>query len=353
MRLAAKALLQGGNDARLADAGLAGKQDGLTLAPFRVRPTARQQVDLLFAPDQRAQRGRAQRLEAAFDRTRSKRLPDLHRRAHAPDRDGADVAIFEEIADQTPRLARDHHGAGLGKALQAGGEVRRLADDCPLLRLPAADQIADNDEAGSDADAAGEFVGRSRPQRGNGADKLQRCQDRPLGIVLLRPRVAEIDQYAVAHIFGDEAVEPADRGGDAMVIRADDLAQILGIELRRQRRRTDQVAEHHRELAALCAAGSRHWAGIRIRCRAGPQRGDGIEQLAAVSDRGDAEPDQIVGGQARQDLGVDVVLAECRLVAREPEALQPAPDVHHPLPPRPVRGLSRVALPGRGLAGKD
>jgi hypothetical protein len=39
------------------------------------------------------------------------------------------------------------------------------------------------------------------------------CQTRThraFGIILVRPRIAEIDENAVAHIFRDEAVEPGD-----------------------------------------------------------------------------------------------------------------------------------------------
>jgi hypothetical protein len=64
-------------------------------------------------------------------------------------------------------------------------------------------------------------------------------------------RVAEVDQDAVAHVFGDKAVELADRFGDSAMIRSDDLAQILRIEPRRKRGRVDEVAEHHRELPPL------------------------------------------------------------------------------------------------------
>ena len=64
-------------------------------------------------------------------------------------------------------------------------------------------------------------------------------------------RVTEIDQHAVAHVFGDKAAKAADGVGDAAVVGADDLAQILGIEARRQRRRTDQIAEHQRQLPPL------------------------------------------------------------------------------------------------------
>ena len=67
----------------------------------------------------------------------------------------------------------------------------------------------------------------------------------------MRLRIAEINQHAVAHIFGDIAAEAGDHLGDAFVIGGDDLAQIFRIEPGRQRGRADQIAEHHRDLAAL------------------------------------------------------------------------------------------------------
>ena len=49
----------------------------------------------------------------------------------------------------------------------------------------------------------------------------------------------------------DKAVEPGDDLGDGAVIRGDNLPQILGIETCRERRRGDQVAEHHGQLPAF------------------------------------------------------------------------------------------------------
>jgi hypothetical protein len=74
---------------------------------------------------------------------------------------------------------------------------------------------------------------------------------RALGIVLMRLGIAEINEHAVAHVLGDKAGEAGDRVGDAAVVGADDLAQILGIKAGRQRRRTNQIAEHHRQLPPL------------------------------------------------------------------------------------------------------
>ena len=67
------------------------------------------------------------------------------------------------------------------------------------------------------------------------ADRIDRAQpgpDRPFSIILMCSREAKIDQYAVAHVPGDEAIEPGDDFGDGAVIGGDDLAQILGIEPR-------------------------------------------------------------------------------------------------------------------------
>ena len=75
--------------------------------------------------------------------------------------------------------------------------------------------------------------------------------DRPLGVVLVRLGIAEIDQHPVAHVLGDKPGEADNGVGDAAVIGADDLAQILWIVARRQRRRADQIAEHHGQLAPL------------------------------------------------------------------------------------------------------
>src|SRR5439155_4007109 len=78
-----------------------------------------------------------------------------------------------------------------------------------------------------------------------------RPPDRPFGIVLMRTRVAEIDQDAVAQVFCDKPLQVLDYVGDSAVMRGDDLAQILGFKPRREGGRADQTAEHHRQLSAL------------------------------------------------------------------------------------------------------
>ena len=120
------------------------------------------------------------------------------------------------------------------------------------------------------------------------------------------------------------------------MIGAEDLAQILGIEARRQRRRADQIAEHHGQLAPLSRGGDRS----RLGCCLGDglwssaaKRGDRRQQLAPMPDRRDAEPGQIIGRQFGQDLGVDVAGREGRRILPETEPAQPVGDINgHCLP---------------------
>jgi len=94
-----------------------------------------------------------QSLEPALDCALVKHLirpPRLH---EAFELDGAEIAVFEEVTEEPARSRPDHDGVGFGEGLQPSGEVWRLADDRALLRRSLADQIADDDDPGADADA--------------------------------------------------------------------------------------------------------------------------------------------------------------------------------------------------------
>ncbi len=150
--------------------------------------------------------------------------------------------------------------------MQPGSEVGRLADDRSLLRRALADQIADDHQPGSDPDPRVERAGFDI-EASDTVDDAQPRPDRPLGIILMRSRVTEINQHPIAHILGDKPGEAADRLGDGATVGADDLPQIFGVQPRGERGRADEVAEHHRQLAAFgigesrCIAGRRRYGG--------------------------------------------------------------------------------------------
>jgi hypothetical protein len=87
-------------------------------------------------------------------------------------------------------------------------------------------------------------------------DDAETRTDSPLGIVLMCPRVAEISEDPVAHIFRDKTVELADDVSDGVVIGSDDLAQVLRVEACGEPSRAHQVAEHDGELTAFGAIGA-------------------------------------------------------------------------------------------------
>ena len=208
-----------------------------------------------------------------------------------------EVFQIKQLADLPAGRFGDHQRVRRGQGLQPSGKVRRLADDPALLRCALADQIADHGQPGGDAEPHTQVFARRQP-----ADRFDHRESgvhRPLGIVLMRLRISEIDQHAVAHIFGDKAVKAADRLGDSAVVVPDQLAQILGVMTGRERGRADKVAEHHRQLSAFgidlcrCTRRARRHHGGR-NCHA--EAGNRVEQLAPVADRGHPDADQVFGG---------------------------------------------------------
>jgi hypothetical protein len=127
--LGVEALRQRRGDARLAEAGFARDQHNLAVAGLGAGPAPQQQVDLLVAADQSSHCRSAQCLEPARDGARTQHPPGRHRRGDALDLYAAEIAVFEEIAEQAAGARGDDDSIPLGQGLQTGGEVRRLADD--------------------------------------------------------------------------------------------------------------------------------------------------------------------------------------------------------------------------------
>ena len=79
----------------------------------------------------------------------------------------------------------------------------------------------------------------------------ERGAHRALGVVLLRLRIAEEGHQPVAELLEHMAAEPRHRRRGLVEIGVDEVAPVLGVELRREARRADEVAEHDRDRPAL------------------------------------------------------------------------------------------------------
>ena len=75
--------------------------------------------------------------------------------------------------------------------------------------------------------------------------------DGALGVVLLGARIAEEGHKAVAQPLQDVPAERRHRFRRFVEIGVDQVAPVLGVELGRQTRRADEIAEHDRDRTAL------------------------------------------------------------------------------------------------------
>src|SRR5215472_13829487 len=98
-------------------------------------------------------------------------------------------------------------------------------------------------------------------KRRNSLDQSQTSAHSPLCVILMRSRVPKVREHPIAHIFRDESTGLGDLLCAAAVIRADDLAHVLGVEARRECGRTHKVAEHDRELSAFSRTNLRRLRG--------------------------------------------------------------------------------------------
>src|SRR5262249_54004840 len=92
------------------------------------------------------------RLEATLHRTRAQRRERATRSANSLEVPGPELLQFEQIAEKSSGGIPNHHHVRLGKSLQLHSEIRSFADNAMLLCLSRPSQVANNDEAGRNAD---------------------------------------------------------------------------------------------------------------------------------------------------------------------------------------------------------
>jgi hypothetical protein len=119
----------------------------------------------------------------------------------------------------------DHYSVGLGQGLETSGEIGCVAGDIVLGNL-----AADDNQPGGNPHPRMKLFGLIELR--HPIDQRQPASSGALGIVLVRLRIAEINQDAVAHIAGAKPAKARDNLCDAAMIGPDDPAQILGIEPR-------------------------------------------------------------------------------------------------------------------------
>src|SRR5580700_9164955 len=106
-----------------------GQQHHLPFAALRFRPASQKQFEFFLASDKLGQAARMERVEAAFDGSRSQRRPRSHWSGDTLEVLGSKVLKLEQIVHELPSALSNDHAVRLRNALQASRKVRRLAYD--------------------------------------------------------------------------------------------------------------------------------------------------------------------------------------------------------------------------------
>ena len=205
----------------------------------------------MLTPDQRRQTGAAQRLEAPHRGTFPYHPPRPGRPRKTFQVLPAEIDHLEQLAKQTLGVGCDQYRTRLGDRLQPRRQIRGRPDHRLLLGRVRARHLPNHHLPGRNADPSLQAHTFAWLQPGDRRHQFEPGAYRPLRIVLMGARIAEIDQDAVTHVAGDIALPALDHRLAAGLERADHVAHVLGIETRRQLGRADQIGEHHRQLPPL------------------------------------------------------------------------------------------------------
>ena len=115
--------------------------------------------------------------------------------------------------------------------MQSCRQVRRLADHRRLLRRALADEIAHHHQTRCDAHPRAQRLFRWRRQPGDRCGNGEPGPHRPLGLVLVRPRPAEIGQHPIAHELRDMAIHTRDLLGHRVLVLPDHLRHLFRVQL--------------------------------------------------------------------------------------------------------------------------
>jgi len=132
------------------------------------------------------------------------------------------VLEIEKVAEHFARFVRDDDAVGLRECQQTRCKVGRVADHVAFACVARADQVANHNEAGRNADARLQGLGGF--DRADSWDEFECGADGPLDVILVCLRISEIDQHAISAEPGDEAVVGANDLRHRFLICADDRA---------------------------------------------------------------------------------------------------------------------------------
>ena len=245
---------QRAHQARFANPRLAAEQHHLAQTVAGLGPALQQQRHLRLPAHQGGEPAGGGHVQATLRGAFPHHLGDPHRRVNALERMHPPVLADKVPLHQASGGLTEHHRIRLCQALQAGGQVRRVAQGQAFAPVATAD-VAHHHRPGMDTQAHGQVhplvLDQPRVQHRHGLYNAQSGAHGALRIVFVGLRIAKVDEQAVAQILRDRPGKALDDGGAGGVVGTQHLAQVFGIELPGEAGRVGQIAEHHGELAAF------------------------------------------------------------------------------------------------------
>ncbi len=242
------------DETRLANPGLSEDENRLTCPLEGKSPPLLHGLELLLAPHERREAGGRSERAACPDARIVGDAIDGDRVRDALEPDGIHARKDEVPAGYTLGCRADDDRSRVGDLLQPRRHVHGLPHGQGVT-LHARSHLGHDHDARVDADTGGEAhfasaeLGPCEPV--DGADNVEPRTYGVDGVVALRVRIPEVGEHAVALVLGDVAVKALDHLGAGAVIRGDELAEILRIELLAECSRLDEIAEDNREMPAL------------------------------------------------------------------------------------------------------
>lgn len=157
----------------------------------------------------------------------------------------------EEVAGDVA----DDDRAGRRQRLQARGDVGGLPDDRERLPCDSGAHLAR--DHGSAVEPDPHLQGDAVALEQILVELLDAREDAharvrsPQRVVLVRTGIAEVGEHTVSHPLGRKTLVALDRARTHALVGAQDLAEVLGVELLRERGGVDDVAEHHRHVPSF------------------------------------------------------------------------------------------------------
>jgi hypothetical protein len=223
----------------------------MALTTFALLPQIQQLPKLMLPADEPGQGARALGVETATDNSLAENALGRYRLCEPLKRVRPGTFIDEYVAEEPARALRNQHSIWVGCCLESGRQVRSDADRRLFLCRSFALHFTDDNQAGRNAYSHLQRLTGRQKKLADLCHQLESRARSPLCVIFMGVRISKIGQDPVTHESGNMTARIFERAGANCLKPADNLCQIFGVELTRERSRAHEITKHYRKMASL------------------------------------------------------------------------------------------------------